>query len=106
MRWPIRRTADRASGTTAPTGRTGTVDRLLPISRLEGFCDGVFAIAVTLPWNCTCQRGMRRSYGELGHEGASRAVAVHSLTHRRGQRRLERRPGAVQAPCHDYREEP
>jgi hypothetical protein len=44
MPWPIRRTADRASGATAPTGRTGTVDRLLPISRLEAFSDGVSAI--------------------------------------------------------------
>jgi TMEM175 potassium channel family protein len=48
MRWPIRRTADRASGGTAPAGRAGTGDRLLPTSRLEAFSDGVFAIAITL----------------------------------------------------------
>jgi len=44
MRWTIRRTADRASGATAPAGRTGTVDRLMPIGRLEAFSDGLFAI--------------------------------------------------------------
>ena len=49
MRWPMRRTADHARGraSAAPT-RNGTVDRLLPTSRLEAFSDGVFAIAITL----------------------------------------------------------
>jgi uncharacterized membrane protein len=49
LRWPIRRTADRArGGATAAPGRNGTVERLLPTSRLEAFSDGVFAIAITL----------------------------------------------------------
>jgi hypothetical protein len=49
MRWPIRRTADRASGGgAAPAGGTDSADRLLPTSRLEVFSDGVFAIAITL----------------------------------------------------------
>jgi uncharacterized membrane protein len=49
MRWPIRHTADRASGgPAAPVGRAGAGDRLLPTSRLEAFSDGVFAIAITL----------------------------------------------------------
>jgi len=46
MRWPIRRTADRASGeTAAPVGwAAGVGDCLLPTSRLEAFPDGVFAM--------------------------------------------------------------
>jgi uncharacterized membrane protein len=49
LRWPIRRTADRAQGTaSASTGRNGGAYRLLPSSRLEAFSDGVFAIAITL----------------------------------------------------------
>jgi len=49
LRWPIRRTADRARGAaTAAPGRNGTAERLLPTSRLEAFSDGVFAIAITL----------------------------------------------------------
>jgi uncharacterized membrane protein len=49
MRWPIRRIVDRAAGAaTAPVGRTGNGDRLLPTGRLEAFSDGVFAIAITL----------------------------------------------------------
>ena len=49
MRWPIRRTADRAQGrTNTSVGRNSTANRLLPSSRLEAFSDGVFAIAITL----------------------------------------------------------
>ena len=49
MRWPIRRSADRASGGPAvPAAGTGRAERLLPTSRLEAFSDGVFAIAITL----------------------------------------------------------
>lgn len=49
MRWPPRRTADRAAGgASVSPGRNGTADRLLPTSRLEAFSDGVFAIAITL----------------------------------------------------------
>jgi uncharacterized membrane protein len=49
LRWPIRRTADRApAGGSAPPDRNGTANRLLPTSRLEAFSDGVFAIAITL----------------------------------------------------------
>src|SRR5215470_13697252 len=49
LRWPLRRTADRAPGAAGvPPDRNGTANRLLPTSRLEAFSDGVFAIAITL----------------------------------------------------------
>jgi TMEM175 potassium channel family protein len=49
MSWSIRR---KLGGTpvvpTAPAAGTDARDRLLPTGRLEGFSDGVFAIAITL----------------------------------------------------------
>src|ERR1700758_4300347 len=49
MSWSIRRRLGSASvSTVASAERTSDQDRLLPISRLEAFSDGVFAIAITL----------------------------------------------------------
>jgi uncharacterized membrane protein len=49
MSWSIRRRLAGGPVRTSPSAeRAGDQDRLLPISRLEAFSDGVFAIAITL----------------------------------------------------------
>jgi TMEM175 potassium channel family protein len=70
LRWPIRRTADRAQGrATAPAGRNGGAGRLLPSSRLEAFSDGVFAIAITLlVLELHVPNGHQQLVQALGHE--------------------------------------